>query len=199
MCFSRILTRVCLCLGLVPLWLSEAQAQDPSFDILMNRLIMDQSYCYGNGGDWTGMSCQGGTSGGGMTTEEWSELAREIEAWHHSQMRKATCLLIVSAKRTPEELGAVMREHVAQYRPEELHIFQENPNSFLLTHGYTMVLIGNSINQRIRRGELPMNASCTKIDYAEKHFRPIAGGKRTGTTGYEWIGQTEFLSRFTGN
>ncbi|MGB3315620.1 MAG: hypothetical protein WBB85_14520, partial [Albidovulum sp.] len=178
---------------------STAHAQDATYDMMLNYSLMEQSRCNGGGGNWTGMTCSGSSGGsGGLTEEDLEALQETIGAWHQREMRKATCLMIVAATRTLEDLGQRMRQHVAEFRPPELHIFQENPRSFLLTHGYTRMLIGHSLDQRIRRGEVPRNSMCWNIDYAEKHYKVVASGARTGASGYDWTGDMDVISALQG-
>jgi len=179
-----------------------ASAQN-TYDTLLNTSLMESSRCSGRGGNWSGMTCSGGSGGsGGFTDADLVALQEAIGTWHKSEMRKATCLMKVSAKRTLEELGEVLRQHIATFQPPEIHIFQESPQSFLLTHGYTRMLIGHSLSQRVRRGEIPRTASCSNIDYAERRYKVIASGVQRGTagqiSGFEWAGDANVVAALLG-
>ncbi|WP_299673547.1 hypothetical protein [uncultured Roseobacter sp.] len=184
-----------------------ASAQGSTYDSLLNFSLMEQSRCSGRGGSWTGMTCSGGSAGsGGFTREDLEAIQNAIGAWHQSEMRKATCLMIVDVERTPALMSQALSAHVADFRPREIHIFREVNNRYhrdgtgplVLTHGYTRMLIGHSLQQRIRRGEIPRTASCKNIDYAEKYFKLVASGVQTGGAGqpvrYELTGDPGLIA-----
>ncbi|MEP2641381.1 MULTISPECIES: hypothetical protein [Roseobacteraceae] len=164
---------------------ADVRAQS-AYDTMLNYSLMEESRCAGGGGAWSGMTCSGGSSGGGLTSEDLTALGNAIGSWHQKEMRKATCLMIVEVARDAKEFAALMVAHVGAYNPPEIHVFREygryhrnGGGPLLLTHGYTQMLIGHSLDNRIRRGEIPRSARCTNIDYAEKQFKLVASATRT--------------------
>ncbi len=196
-----VLANLCLC--------STALAQS-TYDTLLNFSLMEESRCGGRGGSWSGMTCSGGNGGSGsLTREDLEALQNAINTWHRSEMRKATCLMIVAVDKEPRQFAQKMSAHVSQYQPQEIHIFREygryhrnGTGPLLLTHGFTRILIGSSLDQRIRRGEVPRNARCTNIEYVEKNFKLVASAQRqvmpTQDVRYELSGDVAVINQIVG-